>query len=241
MIRKLVTLIIGMLLFLFSNLNADFHIGAIGGLNFADMDAYVDSRSKKTENLAKVCGGLLLDVDISEYFVLRFEPMYVPKGGNILDALRDIEDVEMEIKCSYLELPIFFKTNHENRLNLYFMGGPVFSYLLDCETELELDLSVIDPQINDTAILSGDLMDVTKKYDVGIAIGWGFKIPFDKVDLYGEMRYTRGLTNAREGGMITLKGTYQDEEIIIEEPLDEQENRYANQVLQLLIGITYSL
>jgi len=62
MISKLVSLIVGILIFLFSNLNADYHVGAIGGINFADLDAYVEGQSKKAEALPKPCGGLLFDI-----------------------------------------------------------------------------------------------------------------------------------------------------------------------------------
>ena len=238
MVNKIVAIVVGILIFLFSNLNGEFRIGASGGLNFADLDAYVDGRSKKAEALTKSCGGILLEVDISEYFVLRCEPMYVPKGGNILDALRDIEDVEMEIKCSYVELPLYIRTNHENPLNLYFLCGPVFSYLLDCETDLNIDYP--DP-INESITFSGDMMDTTNKLDVSIGVGWGFKIPLEKFNIFTEMRYVRSLTNSRKNGDLVLKGDYQGQELTETVTLDKEDNKYANQGLQLLLGVTFTL
>ncbi|OPX26329.1 MAG: hypothetical protein B1H06_05810 [Candidatus Cloacimonas sp. 4484_143] len=236
MISKLVSLIVGILIFLFSNLNADYHVGAIGGINFADLDAYVEGQSKKAEALPKPCGGLLFDIDLSEYFVLRCEPMYIPKGGNIIDAIPDSDDVEMEISCSYIELPIFFKTNHENPLNLYFLCGPVISYLLECDAEIDMSNS---PQGEELPVFSTDLMNVTKNFDFGIGIGWGFKVPTDKLDIFAEMRYTRGLTNARKTGLIDLKPEVEGIPDLIE--FNENDNRYANQGLQLLMGITFTL
>jgi len=238
MISKLVSIVVGILLFLFSSLNADFHIGVIGGTNFADLDAYVDGRSKKAEALAKICGGIMLEANISEYFGLRCESMYVPKGGNILDALRDIEDVEMEIECSYVELPLYFRTNHENPLNLYFLCGPVFSYLLNCETELVIEYP--DP-INESITFSGDLMDTTNRLDIGVGLGWGFKIPLEKFDIFTEMRYVRSLTNSRKNGDLVLNGNYQELELTETVTLDKEDNKYANQGLQLLLGVTFTL
>ena len=219
---------------------AEIKIGAIGGFNFADLDPYVDGRSKKAEALTKFCGGILLDVDISEYFILRLEPMYIPKGGNILDALRDIENIEMEVNCSYLEFPVFFKTNHENPLHLYLLCGPVFSYLLECETELELDANIFNPQLSGTAAYTADLMDVTKRFDLGLGIGCGFKISLRNYDIFAEMRYVRGLTNARESGTMTLKTDYDGLENIDIDLLEEN-NKYANQGLQLLLGVSIPL
>lgn len=236
MISKFVSLLIGILILLFSNLNAEFHIGTIGGINFADLDAYVDGRSKKAEALPKGCGGIILDLDLSEYFVLRFTPMYVPKGGIILDALRDLEEAEMEIKCSYIELPMFIKTNHDNHLNLYFFGGPTFSYLLECETELNIPYPV---PIDETITFTGDLMDTTNRLDIGFGIGWGFKIPLDNFDIFAEMRYVRGLSNSRKTGELFVEGEYEGEVISDSVILDKEDNRYANQGLQLLLGFTY--
>ncbi len=237
MISKLVSFIVGILLFLFSSLTADFHVGAIGGVNFADLDAYVDGRSKTTDAIGKGCGGVLLDLDLTEYFVLRCTPMFVPKGGNILDALRDIEGVEMEVSSTYLELPILIKTNHDNPLHLYFFGGPTFSYLLNSEAKLD----IFFPTVNDEVSFETDMMDVTKRLDIGIGIGWGFKIPLNNFDVFAEMRYVRGLTNGREEGNIVLEGSYQGQEITEEVTLYKEENKFAIQGLQLLLGVTLTL
>jgi len=239
MISKLVSLFLVILIFLFSDLSAEFHIGAIGGVNFADLDAYVDGRSKKAESLPKGCGGIVLDLDLTEYFVLRCTPMYVPKGGNILDALRDIEDVEMEIECSYIEFPLFIKTNHDNRLNLYLYGGPTLSYLLDCKTDLKVDASVFNPQATGIVTFNGDLMDTTNRLDIGVGIGWGFKVPLNNFVIFAEMQYIRGLTNSRKTGELFIEGEYEGEEISDSVILDKEDNRYANQGLQLLLGFTY--
>jgi len=216
------------------SLNAEISLGIIGGLNYADLDPYVDGLSKKAEKLTRSCFGILTDLEISEYFALRFEPMYIKKGGRILDALRDIEDVEMQINCSYIELPFFIKTIHENSLNLYLLCGPVISFLLDCETDLDIFFS----EINDEITFNADLMKVTNSFDFGIGIGTGFKIPLKTFDIFFEARYVRGLMNARENGDVTIEGEYMGEVITETVTLDKEDNKYVNQGLQLLLGIT---
>ncbi|MFC1887457.1 outer membrane beta-barrel protein [Candidatus Cloacimonadota bacterium] len=234
---KRVILIFCAVLITMISLHSDISLGIIGGLNFADLDPYVDGLSKKAEAINKSCFGLLFDVDISEYFTFRFEPMYIKKGGKILDALRDIDDVPMKINCSYIELPFFIKTNHLNSLNLYILGGPVFSFLLDCEADIDI---YYGDDLGDITF-NADLMDVTKNFDLGIGIGGGFKIPFNRISFYGEARYVRGLMNAREAGDVTIKGEYDGEIITETVTMDAEDNKYANQGAQLLLGVTFTL
>lgn len=216
------------------SLNAEISLGLIGGLNFADVDPYVDGLSRQADSITKYCFGLVSDIDLTEYFVLRFEPMYIEKGGKILDALRDTEDVQMKIHCSYIEFPVFIKTNHENRFNLYLLGGPVFSFLLNCETELDYYF----PEIDDKVSFEADLMEVTNSFDFGVGIGGGFKIPLNTFNIYCEARYVRGLMNARDNGEVTIEGEYMGETLTETVTLDKEENKYANQGLQLLLGVT---
>ena len=110
----------------------------------------------------------------------------------------------------------------------------MFSFLLDCETELEIPFSGITDKIT----FEADLMDVTSSFDLGLGIGGGFKVPLNSLDIYCEARYVRGLLNARKDGDITIEGEYMGEVMTETVTLDKEENKYANQGMQLLLGVT---
>jgi len=109
--------------------------------------------------------------------------------------------------------------------------------MFDCDVELDVPFS----GLTDEVTFKGNAMNITQRSDFGICGGAGFKIPLGITDLFAEIRYERGLTNARKSGDLTIKGIYMDEELTETVTLDKEENKYANQGLLLLLGFTFSL
>ena len=130
------------------------------------------------ENLC--CGinaGLLVRYQFSDWFALKSELSYNPKG-------RKIDDSNQTYHFDYLELPLkaeFSAPVQSGKAGrIYFATGPYIASRLKAEL--------------DNNGLTTDLKHETKKTDTGISLELGFQFPVAKQNLQVGLNYDMGLT-----------------------------------------------
>ena len=203
--KKTATLIAGlMLLTVVLPSTAQVNLGVIGGLNIAGVSENVEQWIPY--NKTYFGAGAVMDVMLHNHVSLVVEPMFIKKGGAVIDG-----PTHYEFNRSYLELPVLLKVSMGSRLRPYIIGGPTMGYLLSSKVG---GWSGSDD-------LDGDLGSVTRKFEFGLTFGGGFSYATSFGTIFIESRYSLGLTNTSKGGTCeinvgstTAPGAMSDEDVM---------------------------
>lgn len=204
-------------------------LGIIGGTNIASMH-FPNSQEPDDQRITSLFGfgaGTVLDVTISKHLHARIEPMYLQKGGKIEEGSDPANQPEGLIKSSSIEIPILLQYSFGEKTQPYLLAGPSIGYNL--KSELSFDLTGLE--------FIGDMSESTKNVDLGFAFGGGIQLPVNIVKVFLEVKYTYGLINQRENGTVKLiSGSYE-----FDMDLDEENDKYTNRGLQIMLGIVLPL
>lgn len=225
--HKLTYLVAALLMLLFNlPTNAQHHLGIIGGLSFAEVEAEVQREPAEVSNRTLFGIGGVVDLSLNRTLSLRLEPMYLQKGAGESE-LAIQPGVEWRMKSSCLELPLFLKAEFGNTVRPYVMAGPSIGILLS--SDLEADLSGVT--------FKGEAKDATESIDFAAAFGAGVSYPLGRSSIFLEGRYSFGLTNTVKGGTVELAAGPLVDEILWNKETDKIKNRG----LQIMAGVTYAL
>jgi hypothetical protein len=168
-----------------------YKIGAVGGLNFANLNQLAIEYSHRT---ALGIGGVL-EYDINKNLAVCVQPMYVQKGGKLKE--NDIvpsANLDAEIQLSYIEIPAFLKVPMAFDPKYYVLAGPTFGFAIGSQEKLKGD------DINVTV----DVKPTTKSFDLGLLFGCGANFPIGNNSFFVEMRYSFGQIDIAKGGDIQI-------------------------------------
>lgn len=173
-------------------------IGVLGGPNFADMNLKSESGEDQTTSSHTYFGiGGIADFQIGPLFNIQVEPMYLRKGGRVMASNGD---PNIDIKMSFLEVPVFIKLVFGQIVQPYVKAGPTIGFLLN--STAEADISGPGPG---TAKYEADLKKVLESMNIGLGVGAGLTIPFGNNTLFLDGRYTFGLKDLYKGGSLVWK------------------------------------
>ena len=213
-------IIILLILFSIQSSNAQWRVGIIGGLNFADLKTETEVKSRTLTGF-----GGLLEYSLFDQLSLVATPMYIQNGGI---KEQTVDQPELKIKASYISIPIFLKYSFplSEFIKPYLYAGPSLAYRLNFKMQGEI------AGLN----LTADLKDVTRDFDFGVGLGAGVEIPFDALSIIVEGKYYLGLIDQHKNG------TYQAEigGLTIEDKFDES-NKFKNRGILILVGITFPI
>lgn len=201
------------------------YIGAIGGVNFADLNLEDDRGEKQDISTRNGFGfGGVLEMHLGQNFYLQLEPMYLQKGGVLHQEPPNPE--EIEFKMSFVEIPLFLKIQFGEQIRPYIMGGPTVGFLLSSKLESEIS----------GLLFKADLEDITGKVDFGVGVGAGVSVPLDNSNIFLDGRYTLGLTNLNKGG------TYQARagDIVVEGEIQEEVDASSGG-FQIMVGVAFPI
>lgn len=223
---KIITPILSLVFVLFGLGNAQqVNVGVLGGINFADLNIKDDQGEKSNVSTRNTFGvGGIFELQLAQSVYLQLQPMYLQKGGVLLQQPPDPE--EIKFKMSFIEVPLFLKVQFGDQIRPYLMGGPTFGYLLSSELESEISGFMFE----------GDLKHITRKFEVGVGFGAGVNIPVGSSNLFLDGRYTLGLTNLNEGGTFQAKAG----DIILESEV-AKESEVFSRGFQIMTGITFPI
>ncbi len=198
-----------------------YYVGIIGGLNNADfnLEDYGIDRDVSPRSLFGIGG--VFGLSLSKYFSIQLEPMYLQKGGVVTD-----NTPPLFLKSSYLELPVFLKVIPvvvNKKLHAYLLAGPTVGLLLSSEMKGE----------SGGLAFRGDVKDIQRKIELGLALGGGISLILGKGSLFVEARYTFGLTDSNKGGTLEFRSG----SIVATEEI-RADDRMSNKGFQLLVGFT---
>ncbi|MFA1772256.1 porin family protein [Rufibacter glacialis] len=177
--------------------------------------------------------GAFADFGISDMVSIRPELLYSRKGAKyefratevVEDEFGDEQTISGEIDGKmihqYLEVPVLA---HIKAGNLFFEGGPTFSYLLKSEADMKMKLSSdgMDFSMDETVETTEDM----KRFEFGYAAGIGYELPSGL-----------GLTLRYQGGLNDLyKESDQDSD---DEGLGLPSGKMKNSVFQLSLSYRF--
>jgi hypothetical protein len=175
--KRLVLTLLGAFLFASVADAQSFSLGLKAGLNIANQDYESSGASLSPDSRTGFHAGVYGVYMFSEQFGLQPELMY-NQAGSTWDAVDEEIDVEMD----YLSLPIIFRYQPFEILNIHI--GPQLSYCLKAEGDGE------------------DFKDDAKDIEFAGVIGAGVEFP---VGLGLSARYNLGLSDATDMRGVTIK------------------------------------
>jgi hypothetical protein len=199
------------------------YLGVFGGVNFADLtgkDNQGDKLNVSTQNIFGV--GAVMGLNLNQNFSLQLEPMYLQKGGVLLQEPPDTE--EITFKMSFIEVPLLLKVQFGDQIRPYIMGGPTVGFLLSSKLESEIG----------GLLFKGDVKHITRKVDFGVGLGAGVSIPLGSSNIFLDGRYTLGLTDLNKGGTFTAKAG----DIITKGEVDEAVE-ISTKGFQIMLGVAF--
>ncbi|MFC1725478.1 porin family protein [candidate division KSB1 bacterium] len=217
-------LILGIVIILMLSqlVNGQNRVGIIGGLNSASMELKINAETPDISKKSLIGIGGIVDFKLSEGLYLSLEPMYLKKGADAVSV--DQPGVTFILKLSYLEIPVLLKKEFGNKLKPYIAVGPVLGYNLNADVEVELS----------GIVLKGDMKNIIKPFDFGLAFGGGLSYPVGKSSIFIECKYTIGLSNIEKGGSVEISSGPLSETLTTD-PSDKTKNKG----LQVMVGVTF--
>jgi len=193
-------------------------VGLLAGGNLSTFESKADY--SMTHRTGLVIGGVL-HVPLTERVGLRFEPLFIHKGGTGEDA--SVEE-ETTLLSSHLELPGMVQVTFGTDTRPYLLLGPTLGIVLS--SKVEATVSGIP--------FEGDLMDTTESFEFGLGFGGGVSHTFENFSAFIEGRYVWGLSNMQKGGEVELSSG----QLTTQVAFDKEDNEYSNRGLQILVGFT---
>lgn len=188
-------LILLCLIFLMLPVNAQQHyLGIVGGLNISDFKLVNDAGVERAVDAQNLFGiGGVVGIRLGKNLYLHTEPLYLAKGG--IAKADEYSNVDVEIKSSVLEVPVFLKFAFGENNRFHVMAGPSFGFNLSSKATFE----------QSGLTFEADMDDVMKTPDLAVAAGFGFSIPLGQLRFCLDGRYTYGLFDVLEDGVLEFK------------------------------------
>lgn len=199
---------------------AQVRVGLLGGMNrstFTDQHEDITYGSR----VGFTVGGIV-DLALTDVVGFRFEPRYIQKGGTGKNAaLRE----SYELRAAMLEVPLLLRVTF-GKSAPYLLAGPTAALTLT--SRLSGEHSGIS--------FSGDMADVTRRLELGLAAGAGMRHRVSRFTAFVEGRYVVGFTNLMETGevFLTAAGSAGSQPA----SFNEVEDQYKYRGFQVLLGFT---
>lgn len=169
------------------------YVGILGGLHFADSKLAFENNPTSNHDIhARTLFGVggFFGLSLNEYMSVRFEPMFLQKGGSYTKP----SSPSMDIKTSQLELQLLLKAGTGEQIHPYIFAGPSMSIVLDANVTVDVAGRMFE----------GDFMKVLKGTEYGAVFGAGVSAPVWAGSAFIEGRYALGFSNLMKGGTYDL-------------------------------------
>ncbi len=168
---------------------AHWHLGAIGGINWADITE-VDETSMKPG----FSGGAFVGADFTPSVTARVEILYTQKGTD-RNENPEFSGQDTTVKLDYVEFPILlvFDLNNSESSEFSLIAGPSFGYNVVAEEELE-DGSI------------ADYSDDVNTFEASVVVGAEFEKIQESMSFFVDTRITLGLTGILDNAASAYDG-----------------------------------
>lgn len=193
------TCLLVLLICMISNTNGQNAIGGKIGYNIATFRGDTDDFEDKGFIFGFQFGGIF-EYGINEQFSIQPEVVYIKKGASN-EFLGADGDGQTDFLLNYIELPILvkYKYGSTDNLNLYLTGGPTIGYLQGGRSET--DLFIGGERIEENMDINFGDEDSFRRFEIGIALGIGANLPLGSGNLFGEARFSTGITDLNDNNL----------------------------------------
>lgn len=181
---------------------AQFQVGISSGVSMAKIKG-ADFENLDVKYQRGFGIGGLLDIILSDYATLCFQPRYIQKGVLFDTNIPFLGDIDGHATLSYMEIPVAIKFVYtEDWFQPYLLVGPTFGILLSSKFEGLVNDQPIDEEIG----------EVTGGFDVGLGGGGGIGFELGGRLVFVEGRYIIGYSDILDDGTIVVDG---EEQLVI--------------------------
>ncbi len=210
--------------------------GLRDGASWSSITGRFDFKNFENTDIEKSLGhsfGLIINYQLSKYFILQTEFNYEMKGFDFGESLLG-GALEGNYSMSYLTIPIIAHFEIGKNVKYYGYAGVYFGFLIKAENYTSLSSTSSSNLI--VYDLSYDPTNIFNKSEFGGLVGLGIKFPLcEKVCLFIDTRYNFGLTKAAKNTDFDYESNYWSAETP-----DNFQNVY-NRSLSISLGILYKL
>ena len=188
-------------------LSAQLTVGGFLDLNIAGLNVKPGGTGEDYSSLLGFGIGGIVSYPLSGGFELQGEPMILQKGGKLTEF-----DETFTLRLLYIDIPVFIRYNialSNETVRPYAILGPNLGFRTSAK--------VIFPDGS-----GDDASDQFTGIDLGLGLGAGVDVPYNKLIFFGETRYVFGLND-------------------INAETDADESKVRNRGLQILLGIKVPL
>ncbi len=204
--------------------HAQNYVGLIGGVNISNIT--VDADDSDFDSMNRLGLGGIVGFKLNENFTLHLEPMYLQKGAKQNLADPGFGDAEFRFKGDIIELPVFLKLDiNAGAIHPYLLAGPTVGFIMNSDLEIE----------GGGVEFKGDAGEIIKTLDFGLGFGGGLRIPLGRNSFFVEGRYTVGLRNINDGGVVQVSAGN------ISDTLDIDPDDVKTKGFQIMAGVTFPL
>lgn len=186
-------------------LQADF--GIKGGLAIVNTEFdSADYVNVQWDSYNRLQAGIFFSLNLSDYFSVQPEIMYVTKGAGFSEtqALEGVAEVslELQLKLEYIECPVLLKVNFPIGQNIRpgIFGGPYIAYNMKASV-LAIGEVTVAGQVVESEEFDEEIDDV-EHLDYGFVVGGCLEFNVGAATVIFDGRYTKGLRNLLEGSGI---------------------------------------
>lgn len=176
--------------FIMLPLSAQLTVGGFMDFNIAGLSVKPGGANEEYSSYLGFGFGGIVTYPLMHGLALQAEPMLLQKGGKVTEF-----DETLHLKFLYIEIPVFIRYNISvsDSYLPYAIFGPNLGFRASAK--------VIFPD--------GSSFDAKEEFsviDLGLGLGGGVEVPYNKLIFFGEIRYVFGLNDInKESGESTVK------------------------------------
>lgn len=171
-------------------LKAQITVGGLIDFNIAGLNVSPGGTGEDYSSILGLGLGGIVSYPLNDALALQAEPMILRKGGKVSEF-----NETAKLKFLFIEIPVFIRYSFDLDKSFvpYAMLGPSLGFRTSAKVVFQ-DGSSFKPN------------DEFSVFDLGIGLGGGVELPYDKYIFFGEIRYVFGLIDInKEAGESTVK------------------------------------
>jgi hypothetical protein len=215
------TALLSLIIFCGSVSARTFYAGALGGLNYTDMDVTIRQNKFNVDSRPELMIGVILGKHFDPNISLQIESLYLKRSG-VLETGE--MDYDINLMFSSLQLSALLKTSLGDRIRPYVLAGPTVGYVFS--SKLAADAGLFR--------FNWDIMEITRRWEPALEWGAGMQIMSGESSFFLEMRFNYGISNLlKEGNLDYTAGNSE----LLQLTLDDQD-RLKTKGWRILTGFT---
>lgn len=185
------------------NVSAQHGIGIMGGMNFAKLNIDPQDESMEIQPRNGLLLGGILNIGITQFLSLQFEPSYMQKGAEvILDFYEEgyTFKIEETVEAAYIDIPVLLRATLQTKdVQPYLLGGFTLDFLLGDVKEVLNKITINGVDYTNQVPANEREHEITSNaFDLCVNFGGGLSILMQSFSLMLEGQYSLGLLDIND-------------------------------------------